>query len=420
MAAKRAVVVGVDEYRDDRIRPLQGARNDAREMHALLKEDPDFKLDPPLLGKDATGDAIRTAMSELLWRTDPFDLALFYFSGHAFDDTYGNGFLAPFDMDYERPLVHGIRMQELNDLMRKAVNKSVVLVILDACKSGIAATGDKGPPPADVSIEHAFDLDGVDDVQAKGRVVLASSGPDEKSIELADCRHQFLGGDAHPHGAFTYHVLEALSGAAAGDDADVTLSALHKYVENELRGGQTVTFFGSGLQHAHSIHLLKATSFATISERIAAAETQLARHRETMEGNPLFSAAYALVEVRHETSSNARALAVKKEVDECLLAHRDAANWYVLTSKLKLGSDCFAACERLETVLADISVDALADDEDTYALLGLLMTLWQAIATPDTDAPVHRTWRSQMVALQRQTKEPGQVRSPRAGLGSRS
>jgi len=415
MGSKRAMVIGIDEYRDKHIRPLRGARNDAREMHELLAQDPDFEIDAPLLGSDATGEAIRTAMSELLWRTDALDLALFYFSGHAFDDTYGNGFLAPFDMDYERPLVQGIRMQELNDLMRKAINKAVVLVILDACKSGIAASGDKGPAPAETSIEHAFDIDkGVDDGEGKGRVVLASSGPDEKSIELPDCRHQYLGGDAHPHGAFTYHVLEGLSGAAASDTADVTLDALHSYVERELHSGQHVTFFGSGLQHAHNIHLLRATNFATISERIDEAEELLATHTETRNGNDLFMAAYALVQVRQDTVSNERALSIRLEIDERLRAESDSAIWYVTRKKPELGSGCFEACQRLEMLLSDICVERLADAKD---MLGLLMTLWQAMNSSD-DEQLHKTWRSQMVAFEKHANEPSQVRRSAPALGS--
>jgi hypothetical protein len=415
MAAKRAMVIGIDEYRDSRIPPLQGARNDGREMHELLAQDPDFQLDAPLLGKEATGDAIRTAMSELLWRTDALDLALFYFSGHAFDDTYGNGFLAPFDMDYDRPLVHGIRMQELNDLMRKAVNKAVVLVILDACKSGIAASGDKGPPPAEVSVEHAFDLTtDVEEGEAKGRVVLASSGPDEKSIEIPACQHQFLGGDAHPHGAFTYHLLEGLSGAAASGSADVNLSALHAYVERELQGGQHVTFFGSGLQNAHNIHLLKATNFAAISNRMTEAEEYLAKHKQTQDGNDLFLAAHALVQVSQYTGSNSRAVAIRTEVDGILRAQSDSAIWYVTRNKPELGSSCSKSCLRLETLLSDLSVEAIADASD---MLGLLMTLWRASESPG-DSPVHKTWRKQMVAFEKHSSEPTQVRQSLSGLGS--
>jgi uncharacterized caspase-like protein len=414
MASKRAIVVGIDEYRDDRISVLQGARNDAREMHEVLAQDPEFELDPPLLGKEATGDAIRTAMSDLLWRTNALDLALFYFSGHAFDDTYRNGFLAPFDMDYERPLVHGIRMQELNDLMRKAVNKAVVLVILDACKSGIAASGDKGPPE-DVSIEHAFDIQkGVENDEAKGRVVLASSGPDEKSIELSDCRHEFIPGDAHPHGAFTYHMLEGLSGAAASDNADVTLSALHSYVERELKSGQHVTFFGSGLQNSQNIHLVRATNFAAISKAIAKAEELFNQHKETQDSNSLFWAAHALVRMRAETANNNRALSIRMQIDEELRAQSDSALWYVTRNKPELGPDCFETCRRLETLLADLSVDSLAESKD---MLGLLMTLWQAAASAD-DAQIHKDLRRQMVAVEKHLKEPAQVRPSQPNPGA--
>ncbi len=414
MGVKRAIVIGVDEYSDERIRPLPGARYDAREMHDLLDQDPDFQLDPLLLGKEATGDAVRMAISELLWRTDPLDLALFYFSGHAFDDTYGNAFLAPFDMDYERPLVHGIRMQELNDLMRKAVNKAVVLVMLDSCKSGIAASGDKGPPPTETSVEHAFDLHkGIHDSDAKGRVVLASSGPDEKSIELSDCRHQFLGGAPHPHGAFTYYVLEGLSGAAASDSADVTLSALHAYVERALKGTQHVTFFGGGLQDAQNIRLLKATNFAKINGKITEAERLLAVYHEAGSPGELFWAVDALVRVRRETENNEKAVSLRKEVDDLLRAKRDNAIWYVASNKLDLGPNCSKTCQRLENLLPDISVDVLADAKD---MLGLLMTLWQAIDRPE-DSPAHKVWRSQMSAFEKHAQEPPQLLS-RPPLGS--
>ena len=35
-------------------------------------------------------------------------------------------------MQYDRPVVRGIRMQDLNALVNSAVNKDVVVVILDA------------------------------------------------------------------------------------------------------------------------------------------------------------------------------------------------------------------------------------------------------------------------------------------------
>ena len=201
---KRAVVIGVDEYRDDRIKDLKGSRNDAKELADLLATHGDFDVEELLLGAQATSEAIRTAVSDLLWRADEAKIALVYFSGHAYDDTYGNGFLAPHDMDYERPWVHGIRMQELDALMAKAVNKEVVLLLLDACKSGIAASGQKAGPENVREFKDAFvSVEAEPPAGAKGRFVFASSGPDEKSHETCG-EHQFLGGGSHDHGAFTF------------------------------------------------------------------------------------------------------------------------------------------------------------------------------------------------------------------------
>src|SRR5258707_233441 len=146
---KRAVVIGVNEYKDDRVIPLSGAVNDAEEVRDRLRDLGKFEVADNhfLVNRNATCTAIRKAMSDLLWKMDSSPLSLFYFSGHGFHDEYGNGYIAPYDVDSREPLVSGIRMQEIKEVLLAAKNKDVALVILDCCYSGVATEG-KGSVPS--------------------------------------------------------------------------------------------------------------------------------------------------------------------------------------------------------------------------------------------------------------------------------
>ena len=88
---KRAVIVGINEYEDDAITNLIGAVNDAEDVYQRLTDFGNFTVDYKLTNEQATCYAVRKAISDLLWQTDPCDLALFYFSGHGITDGRGNG-----------------------------------------------------------------------------------------------------------------------------------------------------------------------------------------------------------------------------------------------------------------------------------------------------------------------------------------
>ena len=410
---KRAVVIGVDEYRDERIHDLDGAANDANELADLLTRTGDFDIVGLLLGSEATGNAIRAAVSDLLWRTDAADVALLYFSGHAYDDTYGNGFLAPHDMDFDRPWVEGVRMQELNDLMLKAVNKDVVLLVLDACKAGIAASGEKGGEPV-LEFEDAFvDLEAAKP-QGRGRIVLASSGATEKSHELLGA-HQYLDGEPHAHGAFTFQLLEALSGRAATDQENVTLDDVTAFVDQELKG-QTFTFFGSGLQHAKQIALVQATEYTNIATKLNDA------HALVSETDPsaLFRAISALKTVQPRTVNNQQAKAVRSAIDERLRVERGPAIYYLTARRIDLLDNCPTVSKKVQALLSDISYATLvASDQEPY-VLGLILGLWEASQVPD-DEGAYSAWLDQMKAVEKVLTEPSRIaKSDNPGVRSRS
>ena len=249
MAGKRAaVVVGINKYNDPRVRPeLKGAENDAREVFARLQRFGDFQVDKTrdlLLGDKAKCEDIRRAISELFWKKDPCDIALFYFSGHGFLDDYGNGYIAPWDHSYDDPFVCGIRMQELRQYFLANNNKTEALLILDCCHSGVTAEPKKGAS-TDLSGRFYDSLTSNQPlVMGSGKFILASSGADEKSREISACHGikildkkqdelEFDDLDKHDHGVMTYYLLEGMNGGAADGDA-VKIGRLYDYVKDRV------------------------------------------------------------------------------------------------------------------------------------------------------------------------------------------
>jgi len=65
--AKRAVVIGVDSYKNPKIEKLSGAVLDAREIYEVLTENGGFTITDQhfLTNSDATLENIRAAISDL-------------------------------------------------------------------------------------------------------------------------------------------------------------------------------------------------------------------------------------------------------------------------------------------------------------------------------------------------------------------
>ena len=248
--AKRAVVIGINNYQDqEKIRPLKGAENDAREICDSLKNYGGFDILHFLTADNATFANIRQAISDLFWRTDDCEMAVFYFSGHGFQDGYGQGYIAPYDIKYAEPFVRGIRTQELKEFFLASKGKQSALLILDACHSGVATEGRKGLvnlTPLSKSLEPS---DEETPTRGSGRFILASSRADQESREI-NCWHKIRGENEseHFHGAFTFHLLEGLNGQAAGSDNQVTLGRLHTYLKDQTKDmkEQERTFWGFG------------------------------------------------------------------------------------------------------------------------------------------------------------------------------
>jgi hypothetical protein len=234
---RHAVIVGINDYPN--IPKLTGAVSDATDLSELFKKFGGFEIDHFLTDKNATCGAIRKAISDLFWQLNPCDIALFYFSGHGFADTRGNGYIAPYDMLNDEPLVYGINMRELKQIFWNSKNKTSAIMIFDCCYSGIITKGDKSIPDAKASFEPDFE----DLESGEGKIILASSGGDQTSKETSDCKHVKKGGSPHPHGTFTFHLIEGLYGDASDTETGIiTLGQLWNYVTEKMTDPKPISY----------------------------------------------------------------------------------------------------------------------------------------------------------------------------------
>jgi Caspase domain len=268
--SKRAVVVGINKYYDPKLAELHGAEKDAEEVRNQLVQFGGFSIpdDAFLTGPQATSLAIRKAISDLLYGADEQSVSLFYFSGHGFPDPYGDGYIATQDVECARPWVRGLRMKDLRELLLKSKGKQAGILILDCCYSGIAADGDKGGDEnADLSRQFK---DSEDEFAGSGKIIITSSGKDQRSREKCDCVHEITGGAPHWHGLFTYQLLEGLDGGAADNavDGKVNLASLMKFVQQRMDKNAGPRFYTSSLDNADAIVILDASRVFTLKQPI--------------------------------------------------------------------------------------------------------------------------------------------------------
>jgi uncharacterized caspase-like protein len=399
MAGKnRAVIVGINKYEDPEIRELRGAETDAQEIRNILTQEGNFEVPDQhfLLGKHATYAAVRAATSDLLWSTEPAGVTLFYFSGHGFQDSYGTGYIAPSDMELERPLVHGIEMQGLRRLALHSPNKQAVVLILDCCYAGIAAEEKGETDPIDTAERCFSDLADIEPPKKKpaGVYVFSSSAKDETSRELAGCEHKLGKGEAHHHGAFSFHLIEGLMGlAGTGHGGEISVAMLRSHIDSALqnRSNQTFKCYESSATYPDRIILARATDVRTLEQDLKRIETDL----DAGDFDSLIIAAGDLGRMLKQRPNYepAKALQVKTEhaLKECQAQCRE----WLFNNKPELMQQARGVCRDLEIVVADMILGGAFDDKRSLSLLFYLVHAVQGQLSVSqllsTVQPVERT-----------------------------
>jgi uncharacterized caspase-like protein len=189
-AADRALLIGINDYRDPRIDDLRGPSLDVENMRRLLIEDLAFPNDG--LKILAEGQATRAAVFDaienwLIAGTERGDRVYLYFSGHGAQVKIrdeGGGVhlttgLVPYDADQsvadDSPGVGGrILGSRLGELIRRMQGREVTVVV-DACHSGSLTRGaDRSAAPDNVRTITPFGPIDLDDQDLTDELTVAA------------------------------------------------------------------------------------------------------------------------------------------------------------------------------------------------------------------------------------------------------
>ena len=222
-----AVVVGISDYQDEGIPDLRFADKDAKAFANFLRSPAGGSLDEDhlkvLTNEMATSGELVAALDWLMEVSQEGDQAIIYFSGHGDVESKTRnqlGFLLTWDSPSKAYMAGAYPVFYLQNIIETISldNKSKVLLITDACRSGKLAGNDiAGNQLTNANLAKQF----------ANEIKILSCQPDEYSIE----GEQWGGG----RGAFSYHLIEGLVGMADKNaDMGVSLSEINRYLEDHV------------------------------------------------------------------------------------------------------------------------------------------------------------------------------------------
>ena len=234
-----AVLIGIDEYADRRLKPLRYAEKDCRDFSQLLSDrslsafaQEDITV---LTGSEGTKVNIEKALyTAVVKKRSAEDRVLVYFSGHGFiAGAQDLAYLATHDVNISDLLDNpnqGLRMDRLHDdiLLRSPAGQ--VLFILDCCHSGALTPNMGGTRGAHESlVSREFFSTG------KGKLAIVSCPPDSVCRESTDLKN----------GIFTHFLLRGLRGEATeSGTGEVTVDSLLAFVRAKTPSDQPPGSYG--------------------------------------------------------------------------------------------------------------------------------------------------------------------------------
>jgi TolB-like protein len=225
------LAVGVSTYQDSSLK-LNYADEDAKAIAATLTEQKTrgYYRDVHkrvLVNSEVTRESILDSFSGFLGQAAPQDVVVIFVAGHGMQ-SHEKYYFLPYPATQQTVITRGLSMSDFNDALSRlheVVNH--VVVMLDTCDAGALDPGARGISSSDAIRELA---------KAKGVFLLAASQAGETSRERSEWKH----------GAFTFSVLEGLSGKADQDgDGWLYVNELFDYVAG------TVPKLTGGSQHPY-------------------------------------------------------------------------------------------------------------------------------------------------------------------------
>ncbi|GAX34593.1 nSTAND1 domain-containing NTPase [Nodularia sp. NIES-3585] len=229
------LLVGVNQYQDDRLPSLRYSAVDCQGLAAALADatqrfpQTEERVHHDLTSQLPTLSTVRASLHEITAAAQPQDTILFYFSGHGMLEANSQAaFLCLADTQTDDLLNTGLGLQEILQLLGNS-QAQTQLVWLDACHSGsLTFRGARSeiitpclPNPTFQMVELLRQRA----KQSKGFYALLSCDTNQKSWEFPE-----LG-----HGVFTYYLMRGLRGEAADSQGVIDADGLYRYVYHQTR-----------------------------------------------------------------------------------------------------------------------------------------------------------------------------------------
>lgn len=231
-----AVVVGINEYHDPDIRNLLWARADAEAVAALIgRIDSSQRSVRLILDEEATRGHLMEVIGEELPRVvTSEDVVLLYFAGHGAPEAQAapdsvSRYLVTHDTRYGSVFATGIDMErDLSRLFERLSRPRLVLMLIDACFSGLAGGRTFEGPVLRRSRAHTRDLVAIsltDLDLGEGRLMIGACNDTELAREDA-----LLG-----HGVFTHCLLQGPPQSHHVGERTIGIHSLYNAVAGEVR-----------------------------------------------------------------------------------------------------------------------------------------------------------------------------------------
>ncbi len=217
-----AVIIGINKY--EKTRKLNYAVQDANSIRSMLISEylfpgSNIKM---LTDDQATREAIRESIYDVIQKAGEDDQILIFFAGHGETEVLPTGgemgYLLPVEGDPSKLYLTALPMSEIKSIagMTRARH---VLFLVDACYGGLATIDARGLKPSTVGY-----LDKI--TRGKARQIITAGSRGEEVIEKAEWGHS----------AFTRNILRGLENLMAdyNNDGAVTAEELGVYLKDKV------------------------------------------------------------------------------------------------------------------------------------------------------------------------------------------
>lgn len=208
-----ALVIGIDQYRSEKINKLTNAVNDAKAVREMLIKVQEYPEEHVLtyLNEDATGKNIRTAFDFLKNNAKTDDKILIYYAGHGKTETslsnLEKGFILPYDAEEDNLLSSCISTDQLNEFTSFLKAKHIFFV-MDACYGGTILNRSTG-----------------DESKMSNYIKTITSRIARQAITAGAANQKVSDGGADGHSLFTYHFLTSITNGSGDFNHDNIITA---------------------------------------------------------------------------------------------------------------------------------------------------------------------------------------------------